>query len=157
TELVIGGFSTLIEGDSAVIASSAAAANSFVSVNGIGSSWQINNGLTVGNAGLGLLQISQGGIVIAVDAVEAAAGGGDGVIVVAGTGSALALTGSLTVGNHGAGELSILSGGIVAALDLAIGSADPASSGNVDVEGAGSRLFILPGGSLNIGVAGGGS
>ena len=79
------------------------------------------------------------------------------MITVAGTGSALNLSGSLTVGNLAAGELSILSGGTVTAHYLTIGNANPASSGNVDVEGAGSTLHILDGGILNIGVAGGGS
>ncbi len=38
-----------------------------------------------------------------------------------------------------------------------IGNASAASSGNVDVEGAGSELFIGTGGVLNVGVSGGGS
>ena len=51
----------------------------------------------------------------------------------------------------------VLSGGTVTAHDLTIGNANPASSGNVDVEGVGSTLQILGDGNLNIGVAGGGS
>ncbi|MDR3663152.1 MAG: Hint domain-containing protein, partial [Mycobacterium sp.] len=141
----------------AVIANTAAAANSSVNVTGAGSYWQIDGALTVGNAGFGSLSISQGGTVITYSADLAATSGGDGVITVAGTGSLLLSGGSLTVGDQGAGELSILSGGSVSTGDLTIGNANPASSGNVDVEGAGSTLHILNGGILNIGVAGGGS
>ena len=56
----------------------------------------------------------------------------------------------------GAGELSILSGATASALDLTIGGSPALSSGNVDVEGAGSELSIATGGALNIGVASGG-
>ena len=42
-------------------------------------------------------------------------------------------------------------------MSVTIGNASTLSSGNVDVEGAGSELFVGTGGVLNIGVAGGGS
>ena len=103
------------------------------------------------------MSVSQSATVTAASAAEATAAGGDGVITVAGTNSALALTGSLTVGTQGAGEVAILGGATVSALDLTIGNANALSSGNVDVEGAGSTLNILTGGILNIGVAHGGS
>ena len=66
------------------------------------------------------------------------------------------MTGSLALGAQGAGELSILSGATASALDLTIGGNPALSSGNVDVEGAGSELSIATGGALNIGVATGG-
>ena len=156
-ELIIGGASTLIEGDSAVIANTVLASGSSAEVTGAGSNWQIAGALIVGDAGFGSLSISQCGTVDAISAAEATAAGGDGVITVSGTGSALNLSGSLTVGDQAAGEVSVLSGATVTALDVTIGSASAASSGNVDVEGLGSSLHILNGGILNIGVAGGGS
>ncbi len=157
TGLLIGGASSLIEGDSAIIANTVSASNSSVGVTGPGSNWQIAGALIVGDGGLGSLSVSQGATVTAVTAAEATASGGDGVIVVSGTGSALNLTGSLTVGSQGAGEVSVLGGGILTALDMTVGNASSASSGNVDVEGQGSTLHIVSGGILNLGVAGGGS
>jgi T5SS/PEP-CTERM-associated repeat protein len=150
-----GGSATTSAG--AVIANTVSAASSSANVSGTGSYWQIDGALTVGNAGFGSLSISQGATVDAFSADLAAASGGSGVITVSGTGSALNLSGSLSVGDHGAGELSILGGGTVSTGDLTIGNANAASSGNVDVEGAGSTLHIADGGILNIGVAGGGS
>jgi T5SS/PEP-CTERM-associated repeat protein len=141
----------------AVIAGSGSASGSSVGVSGAGSNWQITGSLIVGNGGQGLLNVSQGAVVTAASADLAAGVTGDGVISVAGTGSALTLTGSLTVGDQAAGELSVLNGATVSALDVTIGNTSSLSSGNVDVEGAGSRLLIGAGGSLNIGVAGGGS
>jgi collagen type I/II/III/V/XI/XXIV/XXVII alpha len=141
----------------AVIANTASASGSSVNVSGAGSNWQVTGSLIVGNAGQGLLNVSQGAVVTAASADLAAGATGDGIISVAGTGSALTLTGSLTVGDQAAGELSVLNGATVSALNVTIGNASAASSGNVDVEGAGSRLRIGAGGSLNIGVAGGGS
>ena len=66
-----------------------------------------------------------------------AAAGGDGVITVDGTGSASPLTGQLQVGDQGAGELSILAGATVNAAQVTSGNAT-LSSGNIDIEGAGS-------------------
>ena len=141
----------------AIIANTASASNSSANLTGAGSDWQIAGALTVGDAGFGSLSVSQSATVTAASAAEATAAGGDGVITVEGSNSALALTGSLTVGSQGAGEVDILGGGTVTALDLTIGNANALSSGNVDVEGAGSTLNILSGGILNIGVAHGGS
>ena len=141
----------------AIIANTASASNSSANLTGAGSNWQIAGALTVGDAGFGSLAISQGATVTGASVSEATAAGGDGVITVEGSSSALSLTGSLTVGSQGAGEVDILGGGTVTALDLTIGNANALSSGNVDVEGAGSTLNILTGGILNIGVAHGGS
>ena len=139
-----------------VIAASEGASGSSVDVTGTAASLLVTGALVVGQAGLGLLTVAQGGTVSA-GSIDEAAAGGDGVIVVAGTGSALSLTGSLTVGDQAAGDLSVLAGGTVTALDVTIGNASSLSSGNVDVEGNGSELMISTGGLLNIGVAGGGS
>ncbi len=144
-------------GGSAVMAATGAASGSSVDVTGAGSSLSVTGSLIDGNAGFGLLSIAQGAVVTAASIDEASAAGGDGVISVAGTGSALTLTGSLTVGDQGAGEVSVLNGATVSALDVTIGNASTLSSGNVDVEGAGSELFVGTGGVLNVGVAGGGS
>jgi T5SS/PEP-CTERM-associated repeat protein len=141
----------------AIIGNTAGASGSSVNVDGAGSNWNIGGTLIVGDATAGVLDISAGASVTATALDAAAQAGGDGVISVTGTGSSLGLSGSLTVGANGAGELSILGGATVSALDLTIGNASTLSSGNVDVEGAGSELLIATGGLLNIGVAGGGS
>ncbi len=140
----------------AIIAAQNGAAGSSVNVVGAGSDWRITGTLVVGNAAEGALDIASGATFTAASLVAAAQSGGDGVITVAGTGSELAVTGSLTLGAQAAGELSILSGATASALDLTIGGSPALSSGNVDVEGAGSELSIATGGALNIGVASGG-
>ncbi len=141
----------------AVIASASGGSGSDIAVTGAGASFTVAGALTVGAGGEGSLSLSQGAVVTAASIDEASAAGGGGVISVAGTGSALTLTGSLTVGDKGAGEVSILNGATVSALDVTIGNASSLSSGNVDVEGAGSELSVATGGVLNVGVAGGGS
>jgi T5SS/PEP-CTERM-associated repeat protein len=141
----------------AVIANTSGASGSSVNVSGAGSALHIAGPLIVGDGGQGLLNLSRGAVVTAASIDEAATAGGDGIISVVGTGSALTLTGSLTVGDKAAGELFVLNGAMVSALNVTIGNASPLSSGNVDVEGAGSTLRIGAGGVLNIGVAGGGS
>ena len=77
--------------------------------------------------------------------------GSSGIVSVVGSGSSLSLTGQLTVGDIASAELSILSGGTVNANagDIGLG---PSATGNVDIEGAGSRLNIAD--RLNIGGAG---
>ena len=140
-----------------LIASTAGASGSSVDVSGAGSSLGVRARWSSAPPGMGSLSVSQGGVVTAASIDEASGAGGDGVISVAGTGSALTLTGSLTVGDQGAGEVSILNGATVCALDVTIGNASTLSSGNVDVEGAGSELLVGTGGVLNVGVAGGGS
>ncbi|HEY1935903.1 MAG TPA: hypothetical protein VGG99_28185, partial [Acetobacteraceae bacterium] len=144
-------------GAAAVVANQASASGSSVNVTGAGSDWDITGALIVGNAGAGALNIASGGAVSAASIDTAAQSGGDGIIAVTGTGSSLTVTGSLTLGDQAAGELSILGGATVSAGSLTIGNANPASSGNVDVEGAGSTLHIGTGGVLNVGYAGGGS
>ncbi len=146
----------VVPNPAAVIANQSGAAGSEVDVTGAGSDWQITGTLQVGNAAQGALDIASGATVTATSLVAAAQSGGDGVITVAGTNSLLQLTGSLALGAQGAGELSILSGATASALDLTIGGSPALSSGNVDVEGAGSELSIATGGALNIGVASGG-
>ncbi len=140
----------------AVITNTASASGSAVNVTGAGADWRVGGTLVVGNAAEGALDIASGATFTAASLVAAAQSGGDGVITVAGTGSELAVTGSLTLGAQAAGELSILSGATASALDLTIGGTPALSSGNVDVEGAGSELSIATGGALNIGVASGG-
>jgi T5SS/PEP-CTERM-associated repeat protein len=128
-----------------------------VEVTGAGSALSTAGALVVGQSGLGSLSVAQGAKVTAASASLASGAGGDGVITVAGTGSALTLAGSLTVGGQAAGEVAVLAGATVSALDVTIGNGAALSSGDVDVEGAGSELLIGAGGLLNIGVANGGA
>ena len=133
------------------IGAGAGSDGSNVSVNGIGSTWQVSGPLVVGGAASGSLAISAGGTVTAdqVDAGEFASSAG--IISVVGTGSNMVLTGSLVVGDGASAELSILSGGMVSANNADIG-VQAGSTGNVDIEGAGSHLDIAN--DLNIGDAG---
>ena len=141
----------------AVIADQSTAGGSSANVTGANSLWQIAGTLIVGNAASGSLNISSGGAVSAASLDAAAQSTGNGIIAVTGTASSLTLTGSLTLGDQSAGELSILGGATVSAGSLTVGNLNAASSGNVDVEGAGSTLQIGSTGVLNVGVSGGGS
>ena len=141
----------------AVIAEAASGGGSSVNVNGVGSTWIVDFGLVVGAGGTGELNVTAGGSVLATSVDAATASTGNGIIVVADRGSELQVTGSLTLGDQSAGELSILGGATVSAGSLTVGNLNAASSGNVDVEGAGSTLQIGSTGVLNVGVSGGGS
>jgi len=84
------------------------------------------------------------------NAVIADNGTGTGLVA---SNSTLSIGGTLTVGNGSNGELSILSGGLVTATGGQVGNA-AGSSGNIDLEGANSKLAID--GELNVGGVKGG-
>ena len=139
----------------AVISDSTTAAGSTLIVSGAGATLAVTNALTVGQAGEGTLSLSQGGAVSAGSATLGAGSGSDGVVTVHGAGSEFNVTGALSVGGSGTGELDVLGGASATVGTLSIGGA--ASTGNVDIEGAGSALNVT-GSSLDIGsLTGGGA
>jgi T5SS/PEP-CTERM-associated repeat protein len=136
----------------AVIASTAGASGSSVNVTGAGSEWQIGGSLDVGDAGTGLLSISNGASVTATTLDAGLLAGAAGIVSVSGLNSDLTATGTVSIGDAGSGELSILAGGN-ANIDGDLEIADAGTgSGNVDIESTTGTIFF--GGNINVGYNG---
>jgi autotransporter family porin len=97
-------------------------------------------GLTVGNAATGTLNIHDGGIVDSASTILGNAAAGDGSVMVDGPGSVLNAV-DLTVGQSGTGSLVITRGGVVdnRAGTISKVGAGAGSTGTVIVDGAGSQ------------------
>lgn len=137
-----------------------------VTVDGIGSSWQLSGPiarLNVGSSGEGTLTITNGGEVLNADSSFAVTigenAGSNGTVTVDGAGSNFTnIDSSITVGQSGTGTLNILNGGTVSNAFGSIGGS-AGGEGTVTVDGAGSSwnntkqiLFLGESGSgtLNI-------
>ena len=104
------------------------------------SRWNMSSSLTVGNAGTGTLNITNGGIV-SVGSVSSIANsdGSTGTVTVDGMGSTWTNTNNLFVGGNGNGTLHITSGGSVSNLNGIIGTGTSVgANGAVTVDGMGS-------------------
>ncbi|WP_244511979.1 autotransporter outer membrane beta-barrel domain-containing protein [Bosea robiniae] len=104
--------------------------------------WTVGSDLTVGDAGLGQLDITAGGTVTNDLGTIGYGAGSNGTVTASGTdGSGNASTwanaGDLVIGQSGTGSLSILGGGTVSNLTAYI-AADLGSQGTVTVSGIGS-------------------
>ncbi len=116
-----------------------------VTVDGIGSLWQLADGaasLTVGSSGEGSLTISNGGEVLNADSVLRTSigdnAGSSGTVTVDGAGSKLTnINAGIFVGNSGNGTLNILNGGTVSNTFGSIGNS-AGGEGTVTVSGTGS-------------------
>jgi len=81
-------------------------------VSGGGSLWQVNGGLTVGNADSGSLSVISKGAVV-LDSLDAGAlSAGNGQITVTGAGSKLSVSGNAIFGDQGNGTLTLQSGAL---------------------------------------------
>lgn len=136
-----------------------------VTVDGIGSLWQLADGaanLKVGSSGEGTLTITNGAEVLNADSLLGTTIGEDassnGTVTVDGVGSNLTnIQSSITVGQSGTGTLNILNGGSVSNTSGYIGRS-AGGIGTVTLDGAGSswnntsRLYLGESGSgtLNI-------
>jgi autotransporter-associated beta strand protein/T5SS/PEP-CTERM-associated repeat protein len=146
-----------------VIANSAAAVGSQVSVDGVGSALTVDNQLSIGDSGSGSLSITGGGTVIDKFSGVGIRAGGNGTVTVSdGIGNNTWSNTILQVGGHGAGRVDILGGGGVSVEgETDIGALND-GSGSVNVGGGvGSATLSL--GTLYVGatgalkIAGGGS
>ncbi|EMN3919017.1 autotransporter outer membrane beta-barrel domain-containing protein [Citrobacter farmeri] len=122
-----------------------------------GGGWNLVNAsgvgqiLSVGNYGIGTLNINTTGTVTAGATTTGGGAGGRGMVNVNGTDAVLNTT-SMTVGNYGQGTLAIADGGVVNSTgNGTVGSAAD-GSGIVTVEGTGSQWNLT--GPLTIGVEG---
>ena len=116
-----------------------------VTVDGIGSSWQLagpSASLDVGASGEGSLTITNGGEVLNADSYLSTSigdnAGSSGTVTVNGTGSKLTnINASINVGNSGNGTLNILNGGSVSNTFGSVGR-QAGGIGTVTVNGTGS-------------------
>jgi fibronectin-binding autotransporter adhesin len=151
-----GGLVSCLYG-SAIGYSGTARSTGTVTVNGTGSMWNNNAGLTLGFNGSGTLNIQAGGQVRNSDGYVSDTVGSSGTVTVSGTGSEWINTGSLHLGSGGNGTLNIQDGGQVNNANAAFVGGDLSSSGTgtVTVNGLGSNW--TDSGALYIGASGKGS
>lgn len=150
--MTISGGATLNVGQATI--TSVPASTGSVTVTGANSTWGTDN-LIVGYAGQAVLTIENGGIVTS-SVATIARNGGSGTVTVDGIGSRWDIgDGGASWGHYGAAHVSIGNGGVVTVGDrLYLGNTD-GSSGDLVVDGSGSRLEIAE--HLVIGNAGSGS
>jgi T5SS/PEP-CTERM-associated repeat protein/autotransporter-associated beta strand protein len=124
-----------------------------------GAEWNTSGGLTVGNQGIGMLTVSDGGLVTSSGGIignSGPQGAGQGTVTVTGAtgaGSRWFIFGSLGIGNVGStGTLTIADGGAVSNVEGIIGVGPGGSQGTVTVTGAGSTwtnsASVTVGGSI---------
>ncbi len=148
--LSVGAGGTVNSTTGAVIANTAAASGSSVTVSGAGANWQVNGLLGVGLIGSGSLQLSGGAAVTAGSLDAGVTASAVGQVSLSGIGTSMTVTGAATVADDGTGVLSVLNGATFSADSLTIGSLGN-SSGALVVSGAGSVINLT--GALNIGTA----
>jgi subtilase-type serine protease len=119
-----------------------------VMVDGAGSSWTISSStLEIGSSGIGLLKITNGGVVTADSAVVGNLAGSTGTLIVDGANSRFTTTGTsddLTIGQQGTGTLTISNGGTVTAGSVDIASSS-GSSGTLNIGAAPGSAPVAPG------------
>jgi T5SS/PEP-CTERM-associated repeat protein len=123
-----------------------------VTVSGAGSLWQVNGGLTIGNADSGSqLSVNAKGTAV-LDTVTVGGGSlGGGTISVSGSGSKLSVTGLADFGAQRNGILSMQSGAVVTLGSATFGDTG-GSLGQVTLTGAGTTLNVM--GTLTLGGSG---
>lgn len=127
-------------------------ADGTVTITGPGSSWTLTGGapsqLIVGNAGVGTLNLLDGGSASSplLFIGQAATGTGSGTVLVSGAGSQLTADQFLTVGNGSQGFLTVEDGGVVNTSNLFAGFSTSdipgAGFGRLDITGSGTELNV---------------
>lgn len=122
-----------------------------VTVDGAGSSLGLNSNavLSVGEAGIGTLTITNGGSVANVDARVGNLAGATGSVLVDGAGSSWSTANVLFLGVAGTGTLTVSNGGHITSIGAAIGAV-AGGSGSAVIDGAGSSWTST---SLSVGYA----
>ncbi|MGI9428197.1 MAG: hypothetical protein ACR2NM_06035, partial [Bythopirellula sp.] len=146
-EITDGGYVT---SDEVIVALNPGAANSRALISGTGSTLDVGTGSLSTFAGLGFLDIEDGGTAISGEG-RLGVNGGRGEITVTGTDSKWLLSDALDVGRYGAGSLTITNGGLVSTTDLGVHSLTFLGQGtsSITVEGDDSRLDV--GMNMNVG------
>ncbi len=116
-----------------------------VTVDGIGSSWTMTQGLSIGFNDRGDMSVKNGAVVTTSSVELGLVINAPGKLTIDGVGSRLTATGPLNVGSRGTGEVGVFNGGVLESGSGRI------SNRIVEVVGVGS---IWRGGRKDIGVAG---
>ena len=149
--LSLTGGGTLATGPT-IISDQSGSGGSSVSVSGSGSLWQVNGGLTLGNADSGAqLSVNGRGLVVLDSLDVGAQTAGSGTVGVAGSGSRLSVTGNAVFGDQGNGFLNIQSGAVVTLGNATFGNV-AGSVGQVTLTGTGTTLNVT--GTLTLGGSG---
>jgi T5SS/PEP-CTERM-associated repeat protein len=107
-------------------------------VDGTGSTWECGQWLAVGKAGVGTLNISNGGTAYADGVAVGDQYGASGVVTVDGTGSNFHATYGITVGYQGTGTVTVTHGATVTTDYSTFVGGGNGSSSQVTVDGTGS-------------------
>ncbi len=109
-------------------------------VSGAGSRWNLTQTQNIGNNGLGVMTVSNGGQVVSNSlAFVGGTAGSEGRATVTGVGSRWKLGNAITVGFSGTGEVTVSAGGEVSASSLILGN-NASGIGEVNITGTGSKL-----------------
>lgn len=133
-------------------------------VDGAGSIWTNDADLHIGDAGTGIVTVSNGGALVNGEGNLGYGFGSDGTATITGAQSSWTTNGFLYVGNDGDGTLNVMDGGTVSSLGgFGYLAWDAGSAGAVTIDGAGSTwtnangLYIGFGGTGVLTVSNGGS
>ena len=107
-------------------------------VTGSGSRWEIDEALTVGSGGTGIMTVEDGGTVSSLNGWLAWTEDATGTVSVHGEGSAWNIDEDLVVGIEGSGEVTVEAGGEISCVGAWLGQ-EPGSVGMVTIRGADSR------------------
>ena len=108
-------------------------------VTGASSIWTTTGPLTVGELGVGRLQVAAGGKLNSVGATLGNQSGSLGEAKVAGANASWVATGTLQIGNLGEGILSVEQGGLLSTSNATLGTVTDAGQSTAQVTGSGSR------------------
>lgn len=132
----------VVESNRRVFIGDFAGASGTLTVSGGGSKLTAASNIIVGNNGVGVLTVTDGGQVSAGQDVSIGdTAGSSGTVTVSGSGSTLIANGRVDVGDNGAGTLIVANGGQVSGDRLIIGSLTD-GHGTVTVSGSGSKLTV---------------
>jgi T5SS/PEP-CTERM-associated repeat protein len=123
-------------------------------VDGLGTIVDIPDGVLVGQAGTGLIQVTAGGRVFVEDAILGQNATADGGVTVSGNASLWQQTSAITIGDGGRGLLQVVTGGRVETSSAVTGNL-ATGVGTINVSGIGSLWDVT--GSVTLAAAGQGS
>ncbi len=133
-------------------------------IDGAGSIWTNDADLHIGDAGTGVVTVSNGGALVNGEGDLGYGFGSDGTATITGAQSSWTTNGFLYVGNAGDGTLNVMDGGTVSSLGgFGYLSWDAGSTGEVTIDGVGSTwtnangLYIGFGGTGSLVIMHGGS
>jgi T5SS/PEP-CTERM-associated repeat protein len=122
----------------------------------LGSFWQVNDDMTIGQSGLAVIDILDGGQASAQTVVMGSNATGEGRVTISGILSRWSLTGGITVGSSGIANLQVLNGGrFFSTVSTTIGEF-ASSVGVAEVSGA-SSFWEIGGTTITIGGSGSGA